>query len=115
MISLDFLKSFTSNDPLKVNKYISMFLQMAPSQIEKMNAAMQANDWESLRSASHAIKPQYTYMGIKRGEELLKEIELRSGEKSSLEAIPSLIEEFNTVSQLAIIELNDYLTQNKIG
>ena len=114
MISLDFLKSFTSNDQKKVNKYIGMFLQLAPSQIELLNKAFQNQDWDSLRASAHAIKPQFIYMGIKRGEEILKQIELRTEEKVLLEELPSLIEEFNIVSEASIGQLHDYLNHNKI-
>src|SRR5436190_18932951 len=72
---MTFLNSFAGGDTVRMKKYVGMFLQIAPAQLEKIRAALAASDWDGVRANAHSLKPQITYMGIKAGEALIKQIE----------------------------------------
>ena len=73
MIDLTFLKQFTKEDPKKMKRYISLYLDVAPKILEEMHKNLSANDYEQLRINAHSLKPQADFMGsISLKEELVK-------------------------------------------
>ena len=81
---------------------------------------LQSSNYDQLRAAAHSLKPQITYMGIKRGEDLVKSIEHMAAEKRDVEKLPAMLDEFSSICNLAIDELkqhvawNNYLSQQLI-
>ena len=104
-IDLTFLQTFTGGNKDKMAKYIGIFLQMCPGQLETMKNHLQAGDYNALRATAHALKPQVTYMGIKSGEDLIKRIEKHAADKFEVEKLPSMLEEFTALCNQAIGEL----------
>jgi HPt (histidine-containing phosphotransfer) domain-containing protein len=102
---MTFLKTFTGGNPDKMKKYISMFLQLCPGQLETMQTHLESGNYDSLRATAHALKPQITYMGIKKGEELVKTIEHNAGNKVDVEKLPAMMADFKSICQNAIEEL----------
>lgn len=109
LVNLDFLKNFTGGNPEKMARYIGLFLQAYPVQMEKMKKALMENDFDSLRATAHSLKPQITYMGIKRGDEMIKTIEHRAGDKVETETLPALVGAFDSTCLAAIEELKKYI------
>jgi HPt (histidine-containing phosphotransfer) domain-containing protein len=64
MIDLTFLKQFTKDDPKKMKRYISLYLDVAPKTFAEMKRNLENKDWEQLRINAHSLKPQADYMGI---------------------------------------------------
>ena len=104
-IDLTFLQSFTGVNKEKMAKYIGIFLQMCPGQLELMKTHLGAGNYDSVRGTAHALKPQITYMGIKAGEDLIKKIERHAAEKIDVENLPNLLEEFTVLCNRAMVEL----------
>ena len=104
-IDLTFLQSFTGGSKDKMAKYIGIFLQMCPSQLELMKTNLNAGNYDALRGTAHALKPQITYMGIKSGDDLIKKIERNAAEKIDVENLPQLLEEFTVLCTQAMEEL----------
>ncbi len=102
---LTFLQSFTGGNKEKMNKYINIFLQMCPGQLDAMQSLLQSNNYDGLRATAHSLKPQITYMGIKPGEGLIKTIEQYAGDKINLEQLPDLLNTFKDICGKAIVEL----------
>jgi HPt (histidine-containing phosphotransfer) domain-containing protein len=111
LINLDFLRSFTSNNPEKMRKYISIFLSAAPAEMESIRKNAGEKNWDALRSGAHTLKPQMTYMGIKNGEELLRKIEEQAGNASGTDQLPPMVKELDGIFEKACAELNLYLAQ----
>lgn len=110
-INLDFLVTFTGNDKTRMSKYITMFLNAAPAEAEKIRNGSAAGDWETVRAAAHSLRPQMTYMGIKSGETLLKEIEDGAREKNNPEQLTELTGRFDKLFIEACEELKLKLSQ----
>ena len=75
MVDLTFLKKFTKDDPQKMKRYISLYLDVAPKTFEEMQRNLKDGDWEQLRINAHSLKPQTDFMGISSLKEELIKIE----------------------------------------
>ena len=75
MVDLTFLKKFTKDDPQKMKRYISLYLEVAPKTFAEMKSNLSNQDWEQLRINAHSLKPQADFMGIDSLKEELIKIE----------------------------------------
>lgn len=106
---LTFLQSFTGGNADKMKKYMNMFIQMCPGQLTLMENHLKGENYDQLRATAHALKPQITYMGIKRGEMLVKSIEQMAAEKRDVEKLPAMLQEFSSICNLALEELKQHV------
>lgn len=107
--NLEFLKNFTGNDSARMRKYITMFLAAAPDDASAISNAMRENNLEALRASAHSLRPQLSYMGIKNGEHLLKQMEEIVRSTMGTERLPAMVEEFSAIFGQACEELQTYL------
>lgn len=105
LTDLTFLQSFTGGNPEKMKKYMGMFIQMCPNQLELMKGHLNSGNYDGLRATAHALKPQITYMGIRSGEELVKSIEHHAGTATNTEKLPEMMQNFESICKAAIEEL----------
>ncbi len=75
MVDLTFLKKFAKDDPKKMKRYISLYLDVAPKTFEEMQRNLTNGDWDQLRINAHSLKPQADFMGINSLKEELIKIE----------------------------------------
>jgi HPt (histidine-containing phosphotransfer) domain-containing protein len=75
MVDLTFLKQFTKDNPQKMKRYISLYLDVAPKTFEEMQRNLKDGDWEQLRINAHSLKPQADFMGVSSLKEELIKIE----------------------------------------
>ena len=108
---MTFLTNFAGGDTVRMKKYVGMFLQIAPAQLEKIKAAMTAADWDSVRANAHSLKPQITYMGIHAGEALIKQIENDAASRTNIEALPAMFSQLEELCGKGIVELNVFMKQ----
>lgn len=97
MVDLTFLKQFTKNDPTKMKRYISLYLDVAPKTFEEMRLHLANGDWEQLRINAHSLKPQADFMGINSLKEELIKIEEAVKEQN----INALAELYQTSAKIA--------------
>lgn len=73
------------SDDLEYAKDIfETFLDIAPGEIAKLNAAHKALDYEQIYQVAHKIKPSFTMVGLEVVSKLLEEIEKAAKAKDSL-------------------------------
>ncbi|WP_310377742.1 Hpt domain-containing protein [Flavobacterium sp.] len=75
MVDLTFLKKFTKDDTVKMKRYISLYLDVAPKTFAEMQRNFDNKDWDQLRINAHSLKPQADFMGISNLKEELNKIE----------------------------------------
>jgi HPt (histidine-containing phosphotransfer) domain-containing protein len=109
--NLDFLVNFTAGDRTRLIKYVNMFLNSAPAEVERIKNGLSGNDYEMIRAAAHSLRPQMTYMGIKSGETLLKQMETIAQEKTNTGDMPALVARFTEIFGMACEELKANLNQ----
>lgn len=105
---MQFLAQFTTGNPDKRNKYISMFLDNCPKLLAQINDALEKKDYAAMKIAAHSLKPQMGYMGIKEEVSNIYLIEHSAAEQQA-EVLPSLIKHLNKVCELAFLELKRVL------
>jgi HPt (histidine-containing phosphotransfer) domain-containing protein len=108
---MTFLTTFAGGDTGRMKKYVGMFLQIAPSQLEKIKSCMNSADWDGVRANAHSLKPQISYMGIKGGDVIIKQIENDAASRTNVENIPAMFSQIEELCSKAIVELNDFMKQ----
>lgn len=109
VINVEFLRSFTQNNPAKISKYINMFLHSAPDTLKQMKTQLQAGDFNGLKTTAHSLKPQLAYMGIDSVKESILRIEEYAESGKKPEAIAALINDVEDTCTRAFDELNDVI------
>jgi len=110
-INLTFLNSMTGGNKEKIAKYINLFLQHAPGLVTQMDTNLQNSDWSGLKTTSHTLKSQFSYMGAAEAQSLALQIEKNAGEQINLEQVASQVEQVKTIFQKACAELQAELTK----
>ncbi len=89
MVDLSFLEKFTKNNPVKMKRYISMYLDATPKIFDDMKQYLKNEDWEQLSISAHSLKPQAELIGIYSLKEVLVEIEnnVKSNQVDNLESL----------------------------
>lgn len=90
-VSMDFLKTLTGGDAARMKKYIDIFLQQAPGELEQMRRTLEAKDWPALRVVAHTLKPKMVYMGMPELEAVVRDIEESAAGQVNLESLPGLV------------------------
>ncbi len=97
MVDLTFLRTFTKDDPKKMKRYISLYLDVAPKTFEEMQRNLKNGDWEQLRINAHSLKPQAEFMGILSLKDELVKIE-EAVKLNNLDGIEKLFNAALTIS-----------------
>jgi len=89
MVDLSFLEKFTKGNTIKMKRYISMYLNMAPDTFERMRQNIIDKSWQELAVNAHSLKPQAEFMGIATLKEVLVEIEnrVKSGQFNEMDCL----------------------------
>lgn len=104
---MTFLENFTEGDQVRMNKYIELFLKLAPKNLEKILLALEQNNYIDLAKFSHIMKPQLNYMGMKEARSWAEKIEEYSKERILVEEIPKLVEQLKSHIEKSYEELNE--------
>lgn len=67
---LRFLNDFCDGDEAQMQHFIQKFLTQYPLEIERLEAALQHEDWESIYQTAHSFRPQLEFVGLKKAAEL---------------------------------------------
>jgi len=110
MVDLSFLKKFTKDDPKKMRRYISLYLDVAPKTFEEMQRNIKNEDYEQLRINAHSLKPQADFMGITSLKEELIKIE-EAVKLNQLDRIVVIFDKSLEISTHSEILLRDMLEQ----
>jgi HPt (histidine-containing phosphotransfer) domain-containing protein len=65
LIDLSFLSSISKESAQTMLKYIKIFLEDAPPQINLLQKAIELKEWNSIESIAHALKSQLNFIGAK--------------------------------------------------
>ncbi len=110
MVDLTYLTKFAKNNPQKMRRYISLYLEAAPSAFEAMNRHLNDGDWEQLRIQAHSLKPLTDLMGINSLKDELIKIE-DAVKKQQFSSVENLLNTSHTISIAAEEILKEMLNQ----
>ena len=106
-VHLDKLLQIVNNDYSKLEKYISIFFNNVPSDLESLKEAVNSQKWEELGKIAHKIKGSVGYMGISSIKKDLQTLEKVSKEVGDLEGIVDIVNGVADVLELAMKELKE--------
>ena len=104
-VHLEELLQLVNNDYSKLDKYISIFLNNVPNDLEALKEAYGSRKWEELRGVAHKIKGNIGYMGIVLIEKELEFLEKVNKEVGDLGEIADIVNRVKIVLELSIKEL----------
>ena len=107
-INLHFLNEFTEGDTELVKKYINMFLNATPGNLEKIQNSFATGDFETLRITIHSMKPHFQFMGMSEAKGIALEVEelCKSGKKNA--KIEQLLKKVISLCKNSLEELEEF-------
>jgi len=104
-IDLTYLEKLAAGSNEFMVDMIGDFIEKVPQDLDEIQSHLEDQNWKRVRAIAHKIKPTLGFMGIKKLEPVIASIEEFAAEEKSLEKLPGLIEELNSVCSLAVKEL----------
>lgn len=111
MIDLSFLKKFTRDDPKKLARYITLYLEVAPATFKEMQRNLINKNWEQLRINAHSLNPQADFMGITSLKDELIKIE-EAVKDNNPDIIENLVNSSLMISTQSEQMLQKFLEEN---
>lgn len=105
LYDLTTLRQMASGNEQFVMTMVNTFLNETPRSIKEITAALEKQDWETLRAAAHKIKPSMEIMGILELKEDIKIIESNAKHLQHLDDMPELIEKLNAICNVLFEQL----------
>jgi HPt (histidine-containing phosphotransfer) domain-containing protein len=90
-IQLEYLETMTDGDADMMQTMLDMLIMEIPEEIEKMNVALAAQDWEELFQLSHKMKTTLSFIGNEEMIEANKTVEHNARHRENLDAVPALV------------------------
>ena len=112
-VHLDKLLQIVNNDYSKLEKYIAIFFNNLPSDLESLKEAANSQKWEELGKIAHKIKGSVGYMGISSIKKELQILEKVNKDVGDLEEIADIVNRVEIGLELAIKELQKIKSELK--
>ena len=110
-IDLEHLKELTKDNKDRILKYIGIFLQNLPDELDVLKKHAVAKDYNSIRESLHKLKGITAYMGTKKLSSLFNSPEYSNLEQLSDETMTKFFSEIEDTCTKAIEELKEIQTQ----
>lgn len=107
VIDLNHLKELTKENEERIQKYIGIFLQNVPQDLEQLREHYRNRNFAGFREISHKIKGNVAYMGIKNLTELFTSAEYGNLEQLTETEFKQIFENIETTCESAIQELQE--------
>ena len=105
LINLENLKTLTRNNPVKLKKYVDMFLKNIPVDLKLLNEHNDSKNWTELKKIAHKIKGNLGYMGVTTIEGEIVYLEQLDEVNANEEEINSKVKVVEKEIMLILIEL----------
>jgi len=86
---LSFLKNFCSNNAIRIQKYIEMYLHSAPKNLQLIEKAIESKDYEKIHITLHQLKTQMLYLGMTESVKLADQMDESCRLKKNLSELPN--------------------------
>ncbi len=106
---LSSLREITGGNDEQLKKYIRMFLDGVPGQLESVGNAIAQNDFDSARRKVHAMKPHLKFMGMKTAAGFAESIEQLCSDHKNPEQVNEKFALVRSHCEQAIVELREKL------
>lgn len=108
-IDLSYLKEASAGNVAFIKEMIQLFLRQTPDYLSALKTDHEQSNWENFRKTMHKLKPTVTMMGIKKGEELIKNMEVRVKAQTELELVKPELLQLDEICMKSFEELKDQM------
>lgn len=106
--NLDYLKSFTGDDPELIKEAILRYLKKSPELLSELNQNYENGDWDKVAFTAHTLYSATQIVGLEKIKTELKEIELKAKGEPDSEYIKTRLNTVNEAMAASFEELNMY-------
>ncbi len=107
--------AFTKGNKQLAQKMVHMFLNDMPQTLFKLKTAHTENNFSTLKTMVHSTKPSYTYLGMQQLTEIAKQIEHNAEDEIKSEETALLLNELIEKTELAYLELREFLVREQLN
>ena len=109
LTDLKYLQQMTGDDSQMIKEMIELFLNQLAEMRMEIDSLVSDKKWFELSRLAHKIKSSALVMGVEQMADDMKELELLAKESKHTEKYPDYIARFNTMIDLAEVELRPFL------
>lgn len=109
--NLDYLKSFTGDDPELIKESIRRYLKKSPVLLKELNDGYKNEDWEKVAFTAHNLYSATQIVGLEQVKATLRDMQHIAKEEKNPQSISELkkqLKEVNEAVEGSINELKDY-------
>jgi signal transduction histidine kinase/DNA-binding NarL/FixJ family response regulator len=106
---LSSLREITGGNDEQLKKYVRMFLEGVPSQLDSVATALAANDFDGARRRVHAMKPHLKFMGMTVAAGFAETIEQLCADKKDPAQVTEKFALVRSHCEQAMVELKERL------
>jgi CheY-like chemotaxis protein/HPt (histidine-containing phosphotransfer) domain-containing protein len=111
--NLDLIKKISKNNPIKIIKYLSIYLENVPADLKKLNQSLKKENYNEVASIAHKIKGNVSYLGVDSVVNDLVALEKLNGDVENTNEITIIANRVNDIITQSIDELKDYVKEYK--
>ena len=107
---LSYLESMSGNDLKFIREMVDIFRDQIREYSSDMPRLLEKGDYLTLSKVAHKAKSSVAVMGMTAEADLLKDLEIKAHDGIEPGSYPGMVDQFLEKSQLALKELEDYLS-----
>ena len=111
--NLDLIKKISKNNPIKIIKYLSIYLENVPADLKKLNQSLKKENYNEVASIAHKIKGNVSYLGVESVVNDLVALEKLNGDVENTNEITIIANRVNDIITQSIDELKIHLKEYK--
>lgn len=104
-INLEYLDTMTGGDAETMHQMLDMLIEEIPTELDKMQAALEAKDWEEVFQISHKFKMTLAFIGNEPMIAINKTIEHCTRHKVDLHEVAIMVEQLVFLGAPSVEEL----------
>jgi hypothetical protein len=106
-IDLSYLKDASGGNTKFIKEMVEIFLKQTPLYIIELKKYNNDKNWEEFRKIMHKLKPTITMMGIREGDNYVKEIDYKVKNNVETDGVSSLLDKMEVLFNKTYVELNE--------
>lgn len=110
IIDLSYLRQVAGTDNIFIIRMLRVFIEQNAEDLEQLVLHFEKDDDEGIKRWAHKLKPSFHFVGVKKGFDLLDEIETGAGKIEKIE-IKHRIDQIKILSQTAIREAHSIIDE----
>lgn len=112
IIDLQYLYDLADGSFDFVEEMIQLFLNSVPQSVEELKQAINNGEWQKVKAVAHRIKPSFGFIGAKKVQEQLGQMERNALEAPDVVFQRSLLEKVEESTKICVEELQTVLQNN---